>query len=242
MRPLITAILLLVLLQLGISQNQQVHRFVGSRVITVESDYQYLLHTPDSQELAEEGKLPLIVFLHGSGERGTDMSTVKTHGPPKLADANPEFPFMVLSPQCPMGEWWDVQALDLLLDDVISNHPVDERRIYLTGLSMGGFGTWDLAILRPDRFAAIAPICGGDRMNAIDAPKYLRDTPTWVFHGAMDQVVKLEASSRIVKALNDAGGDVQFTIYPMAGHDSWTETYANPKLYDWFLRHRLPRP
>ncbi len=241
MRVLITVIFSAVLLHVAFAQRQEEHHFSGSKTMTVESKYQYLLYTPATKELAQDGKLPLIIFLHGSGERGADISKVKVHGPPKIVETNPDFPFMVLSPQCPVHQWWDAQALDILLDDVISNHPIDESRIYLTGLSMGGFGTWDLAILRPDRFAAIAPICGGDRMNAIDAPIYLKDMPTWVFHGAMDQVVKLDASSRIVKALDEAGGNVQFTVYPMAGHDSWTETYANPKLYEWFLRHTRPR-
>lgn len=239
MRILLTFFFLSSTCLLLLSQSQVEHQFRGTKTIVVDVDYQYLLFTPTNQELVENGKLPLIIFLHGAGERGADLNLVKVHGPPKIAETNDEFPFMVLSPQCSLGEWWNAGALDLLIDDVVKNNPVDLNRIYLTGLSMGGFGTWDLAILRPDRFAAIAPICGGSLMNSFAAPQAIKDVPTWVFHGAMDQVVPLEASSRIVKALKNAESTVQFTIYPMAGHDSWTETYSNPKLYDWFLSHSL---
>ena len=239
MRPFLTLILLIVTLYTVEAQVQSEHLFKGSASVTVESEYKYLLYSPSNKELAQNGKLPLIIFLHGAGERGDDLSLVKVHGPPKIVETNSEFPFIVLSPQCQKDKWWEAAALDLLIDEVISHHDVDPTRIYLTGLSMGGFGTWDLAILRPDRFAAIAPICGGSLTNSFEAPRQIKDVPTWVFHGAMDQVVPLEASSKIVKALRDAGSDVKYTIYPMAGHDSWTETYSNPKLYEWFLSYSL---
>ncbi len=202
---------------------------------TVPFEYDYLLFTPTNKvHQNKSGKLPLIVFLHGAGERGTDIQKVKVHGPPKLAEQNADFPFMVLSPQCPENQRWDARALSELLDHIIANHQVDRSRIYLTGLSMGGQGTYDLAILRPNTFAAIAPICGGDYMHAYSA-SIIKELPIWVFHGAMDEVVPLDNSVRIVKALKNLKADVQFTIYPMAGHDSWTETYLNEKLYTWFL-------
>jgi predicted peptidase len=112
---------------------------------------------------------------------------------------------------------------------------VDPDRVYLTGLSMGGYGTWSLAAAHPERFAAIVPICGGG--NPADAAK-LASLPVWVFHGAKDPTVPLERSKEMVEAIKSAGGNPRFTIYPEAGHDSWTETYNNPELYQWLLEQK----
>jgi predicted peptidase len=176
----------------------------------------------------------LIVFLHGAAERGADLRRVKRHGLPRLLDRRPEFPFVVVSPQCPRDAWWSLPVLTALLDDVCARHAVDPERIYLTGLSMGGFGTWAWAIAEPHRFAAIAPICGGGRPAQVCAIRHL---PVWVFHGARDTVVPLQRSEEMVRALEACGGNIRFTVYPRAKHDSWTRTYANPELYDWFLQH-----
>jgi len=144
-------------------------------------------------------------------------------------------PFILVCPQCPRDQWWDNDVLNALLDEIIARHPVDTECVYLTGISMGGFGTWSLAIEHPERFAAIAPICGG-------GPPYvahrLERTPVWAFHGARDDIVPLQESERMVEAVRAAGGDAKLTIYPEAGHNSWTETYKNPELYEWFLGHR----
>jgi predicted peptidase len=113
---------------------------------------------------------------------------------------------------------------------------VDVNRIYLTGLSMGGYGSWTLAAAHPERFAAMAPICGGG--DPADAKK-LKDIPTWVFHGAKDEVVPPKASEDMVEAIKTEGGDIRYTLYPEANHDSWSETYDNPELYTWFLSHSL---
>jgi predicted peptidase len=179
-------------------------------------------------------KWPLLIFLHGKGETA-EVERVKRHGPPKLIAAGQELPFVVISPQCPEDHWWDPQTLIPLIDTVCATHAIDEERIYLTGLSMGGFGTWTLALTYPNRFAAIAPICGGGSPYVVDRIAHI---PAWVFHGARDPVVPLYESERMVEALRRAGGDVKFTVYPEAEHDSWTETYANPELYEWFLGHR----
>lgn len=207
---------------------------------TIIVEYKYLFHLPGNLELASDGKLPLIVFLHGAGERGSDIELVKVHGPPKIVENQVRFPFAVLSPQCEAGESWDPVTLDLLLDEIVGQHPIDETRIYLTGLSMGGRGTWDWAMYRPDRFAAVAPICGwGERFQA----KKLMTVPTLVFHGAVDQVVPVQESSDMVQALLRHGNEqVKYTVYPKAGHDSWTETYQDPALYEWFLSHRKTTP
>ena len=123
----------------------------------------------------------------------------------------------------------------MLLDEVVESNDIDEDRIYITGLSMGGFGTWDLAAYSPERFAAIAPVCGGG--NTLDG-KLLINLPTWVFHGAEDKVVPASFSESMAAAIRKAGGRPKVTIYPHAGHDSWTETYENPALYAWFLKQQ----
>jgi predicted peptidase len=193
----------------------------------------YLLYLPDDYE--RQPAWPVLLFLHGAGERGDDLALVKLHGPPKLIEAGKKFPLIVVSPQCAAGRWWESFELAALLDEIGEKYKVDQDRIYVTGLSMGGFGTWSLAAYQPKRFAAIVPICGGGQPLLAHL---LAHVPAWVFHGAKDSVVPLERSQRMVDALKQSGGNVQFTVYPEAGHDAWTETYANPKLYEWLLQQK----
>jgi|SaaInlStandDraft_1057018.scaffolds.fasta_scaffold20893_2 predicted peptidase len=201
---------------------------------SLEIELDYLLSLPENYESKDEW--PLILFLHGAGERGDNLDRVKIHGPPKLIASGEKLPFIVVSPQCPKDRWWNAVELTALLDEIVEKHNVDESRIYVTGLSMGGFGTWSLAMYSPKRFAAIAPICGGgDRQFG----KYLKDIPAWIFHGAKDSAVPVQRSIEMAEAIKKSGGDPKLTIYPEANHDSWTESYANPELYDWFLSHRI---
>ena len=199
--------------------------------IPVEMGYQ--LYLPD--DYANQESWPLVLFLHGSGERGDDLELVKKHGPPRLIQDGKDFPFIVVSPQCPGGVSWEPIFLNALLDDVISKHKVDKDRIYVTGLSMGGFGTWALAAASPDRFAAIAPICGGGETRWARRISHL---PTWVFHGAKDKAVPVELSQEMVDAMKAKGGEPKLTIYPDAEHDSWTDTYNNPEFYEWLLAQK----
>ena len=229
-------ILLLLLSSFALVAQQSAEEFKAK--IKTEVKYQYLLFKASNDYHAKDGKFPLLIFLHGSGERGTDISLVKKHGPPKMVEEQDNFPFYVLSPQCPTGQRWDALGVKALIDKIVKDNPIDKNRIYLTGLSMGGFGTWDLAIKYPDYFAAIAPVCGGGFVHAFQAEQ-IKHLPIWVFHGALDNVVPVESSVRIVRALEALEADVQFTIYPKAWHDSWTETYANDELYLWFLGHEL---
>ncbi len=195
----------------------------------------YLLYLPKEYGKESNRRWPLILFLHGAGERGRDLNKVKAFGPPKLVADGQDLPFVIVSPQVPDRSTWDVDALDALLGDLAKQYAVDEDRVYLTGMSMGGAGTWRLATAHPERFAAIAPICGwGDPGTA----RRLASMPTWVFHGAKDDQVPLQASEEMVEALKQAGNEPRFTIYPDAGHDSWTPTYNNPDLFAWFLSHR----
>jgi predicted peptidase len=200
---------------------------------TVKVSMKYLIYLPKDYD--EKAAWPLLLFLHGSGERGDDLDLVKVHGPPKLIEAGKQFPFIVVSPQCPKNHSWEPYQLLALLDEVCEKYKVDKNRIYLTGISMGGFGTWALAAHVPDRFAAIVPICGGGEVaNA----KRLARIPTWVFHGAKDTTVPLERSQKMVDALKKNGGDPKFTIYPDAEHDSWTQAYDTPELYEWLLQQK----
>ena len=193
----------------------------------------YLLHIPPN---SEDGFHPLILFLHGAGERGDDLSMLKKHGIPKIVEQDQNFPFITVSPQCPIGSWWTekVEVLKGLLDQVVTSYPIDSGRLYLTGLSMGGYGSWALATAYPEVFAAAAPICG--RGNPSQAGR-IKDLPLWVFHGDRDIVVPFQHSQDMVMALKAVGSRVRFTLYPDTGHDSWTQTYDNPDLYQWFLKH-----
>jgi predicted peptidase len=203
----------------------------------------YLLFLPKGYDAASGNRWPLMLFLHGAGERGTNVWKVAVHGPPKNVATDPDFPFITVAPQCPEGQVWRNDALMALLDDVVKNLAVDPGRVYLTGLSMGGYGTWSLGLAYPERFAAIVPICGGGEMLSVllssgEKAKALQTLGVWAFHGAKDNVVPLSESQRMVDFVKRAGAsDVEFTIYPDAQHDSWTETYKNPKLYDWLLKH-----
>jgi predicted peptidase len=203
--------------------------------ITKRVKLKYLLYLPEGYRNAESAKRwPLVLFLHGAGESGNDLNKVKVHGPPKLVAQGQQFPFVLVSPQSPQFGW-DTDALEALVEHIKKEYRVDPDRVYVTGLSMGGFGTFALAAAHPHTFAAIAPVCGGG--EPIMARK-MKNIPAWVFHGAKDPVVPLERSAVMVKALKKAGDDVRFTIYPEAGHDSWTATYNNPELYEWLLKQR----
>lgn len=204
-----------------------------ARKATMEMDY--LLYLPKNYG-KEKKDWPLMIFLHGAGERGSSLDKVKVHGPAKLVDQGKDMPFIIISPQCPPGIWWpnSIEKIMALIDETIETYDVDTSRIYLTGLSMGGYGTWATACTYPERFAAIAPICGGG-MPFIT--HNLADVPVWAFHGAKDDVVPLSESQKMVDAVNEAGGNAKLTVYPDLAHDSWTKTYDNPELYEWFLEH-----
>jgi predicted peptidase len=194
----------------------------------------YLLYRP-AEDVARP--LPLLLFLHGAGERGDNLQLVCQHGIARLLSEGAELPFLVVAPQCPMDERWNTESLLRLLDMVERSEGTDPDRVYVTGLSMGGRGTWSLAIAAPRRFAAIAPVCGAGDPSAV---RVIARLPVWAFHGARDPVVPLQRSIEMVEALRACGGNVRLTIYPEAEHDSWTETYANPELYTWLLAQRRP--
>jgi predicted peptidase len=181
-------------------------------------------------------KFPLIIFLHGSGECGSDLGKVARHGLPKVAATQPDFPFILIAPQLPtFKEWWSPESLDAVLDAALANYSVDANRVYMTGLSLGAYGVWDWACHRPDAFAAIVPIAGEGND---DWAGELKNVPVWAFHGAKDPAVSLAEEQRMVDAVNKQGGHAKLTVYPDLGHNAWDRAYADPALFDWFLSHR----
>lgn len=215
---------------------------VYSGEIKKQVSLEYLLYLPKEYDMDSEKKWPLILFLHGMGERGSDLEIIKKHGIPKIVENWEGFPFITISPQCPDNSTWimELDALYGLIKEVINIYRIDTSRIYLTGLSMGGFGAWHLAAAYPDLFAAVVPICGGtiEKIGFPERIKILKDTPIWAFHGAQDNVVPLWKSQELVDILEKYNGNVKFTVYPEAGHDSWTETYENKELYEWLLEQK----
>ena len=211
--------------------------------ITRSAEMQFLFYLPKEYQAKDGHRWPLMLFLHGAGERGTDVQRVAIHGPLSNVKQGKDFPFIIVAPQCPESQIWDNESLLKLLDHFIANYAVDTNRVYLTGLSMGGYGTWRLGLAHPERFAALVPICGGGNLiDAILGPRdkgdAIKSLPIWAFHGAKDSVVPLDESERIVKALKKNGvKEVKLTVYPEADHNSWTETYNNPELYEWLLKH-----
>ncbi|MGL6194693.1 MAG: prolyl oligopeptidase family serine peptidase [Thermoguttaceae bacterium] len=211
----------------------------GSIDETQKEFLKYWLFLPKNYDPKAETEYPLVLFLHGAGERGDNVDKVKVHGPPKLLDKaeyQEKCPFIVVSPQCPDERHWSAKQLLLLIDEIEKEYKVDKSRIYVTGLSMGGFGTFALALESPKRFAAVAPICGGGILP--EAAK-LVDLPCWVFHGEKDSVVSVRLSKDMVESIKNSGGKkVKLTLYPNVDHDSWTETYNNEDLYKWFLENK----
>lgn len=223
-----------------ISMHKRLH-FEKKISKTVEANY--LLYFPEGYNESDDKKWPLMIFLHGAGERGTNLSRVAVHGPPKLVKTQKDFPFILVSPQCPANDRWHDEAILGLIDEVVAKHRVDTNRVYLTGLSMGGYGTWSLATKYPERFAAVVPICGGGEiidvlLSSRQKAAALKSLGVWAFHGGKDPVVPLTESERMVDTLKKTGcKDAKLTVFPEAGHDSWTEAYNTAGLWDWFLQH-----
>ena len=180
---------------------------------------------------------PLVIFLCGSGECGDDLNLLTVHGWPRHAREGVDLPFILVAPQIPADRVWfgHIESLNAWLDHVISDLPVDQHRIYLTGLSNGGIGTWTWATNNPERFAAIIPVCGeGIETFAF----YLNTMPIWAFHGDADGAVSCDASRRMVERINAFGGNAKLTVYPGVGHDSWVPAYNDPDLIPWMLSHK----
>jgi predicted peptidase len=198
----------------------------------------FLLRVP--MDLKKGETYPLLLFLHGAGERGNDNKQQLKHDPTKLAPADVfgKNPMIVVAPQCPADQWWNGKTLETaiqLVKDIKKELPVDPQRIYITGLSMGGFGTWSALALEPKLFAAAIPICGGGDPNSVGK---FDKVPIWAFHGDADPVVKVEGTRSMIEALTKKGGKPKYTEYPGVQHDAWTRTYKDPELYVWLLAQK----
>ncbi len=194
----------------------------------------YLLHIPEN--LPEENR-KLMIFLHGAGERGNDLEVVKANGVPKLLDEGKDIPAVIICPQCPSDIVWTniIFAVKELIDATVEEFNIDKNLITITGISMGGFGTWEMGITYPEMFAAIAPVCGGG-MSWRTA--LLRDVPVWAFHGDCDNVVPIKNSLEMVDAVNANGGNAKLTIFHGVEHNSWTPAYRETTVIDWLLSKR----
>lgn len=199
-------------------------------------DLPYLRYLPEGYKTLNKS-WPLVLFLHGSGERGTNLKKLERQGLPKLGAAGRSFPFILVAPQIPEGQVWNEEPLTYLLDELETTLWVDRDRIYLTGISMGAFGAWDLATATPDRFAALLVISGGG--NPVEVCQ-LKDVPVWIVHGRQDDVIPVSWSEALAQRLERCGGNVKLTIYPDAGHDAWSRTYEDPAVIEWLLAQRLP--
>jgi predicted peptidase len=216
---------------------------------TADSRLNYLLHIPEGYGTEIGKKWPLIVFLHGLKQRGNKISVIAHVGLPKMITALRDFPFFVISPQCPLRTFWDrpktAVKVKETIDRVVGDYDIDTGRLYLTGYSMGGYGTWYIAALYPDLFAAIIPICGGGN---VETAKKIAHIPTWVFHGKKDSVVSIKKSYKMVDALEIAGSkSLKYTFYPRHGHNCCDATYSNTQVYKWMLmnskeRSQIPPP
>lgn len=202
-------------------------------------DFGCIITTPTGFDPQKES-IPMIVFLHGAGERGFDVSALKVHGIPKIFAADPDYKglrVITLSPQCPTHMTWNMLAAEVmeLIKKVCDEYNVDRDRVSLTGLSMGGFGTWEIGMQNPDFFSALAPICGGAMSWREGA---LKNMPMRVYHGDADPVVPVKNSIDAVERLRAEGGNPELTIYPGVGHDSWTYTYEQTDLIEWLVAQK----
>lgn len=207
-----------------------------------EEVYHYRLLKP--AKIEPDTRYPIVLFLHGAGERGDDNKLQLLYLPEQMAQPEwrEKYPCFLIAPQCRANKQWvevpfnskssqmpeqpgdQMQVAIGILDEVLKEFPTDPRRVYLTGLSMGGYGSWDLGIRHPERFAAIVPICGGgDETQA----NRLVDVPVWAFHGAEDQAVPVERSRRMIEAIKQAGGKPDYTEFEKVGHNSWTPAYSD---------------
>ena len=196
----------------------------------------YVINYPDDYE--EGKKFPLLIHLHGAGTRGNDISLVADTAVGPLGEINRgvKLPFIIAAPQCPGKTWFEYsETLLSLIDTLVAREDVDRSRVYLCGISMGGYACWQVATVRAELFAAVMPVCGGGMPWAAG---YLKGLPVWAHHGALDGAVDVSNSIDMYKALKRIGSEAKLTIYPDCEHDCWTPAFTNPEVYRWMLRHR----
>ena len=199
-------------------------------------DFQYLEYLPADYGTGK--RFPLVIFLHGAGERGDNVELTAVHGYLKHARKGTEYPFVVIAPQCPNDTYWGayIESLNALLDYALAHYDVDPDRVILTGLSMGGTGTWLWSLANPQRFAAIVPVCG---TGVTWFGGQLANTPVWACHGEADDCVDVTESIRMVQSIRRSGGKPRLSLYPGVGHNAWDNAYSDPEILEWILaQHR----
>jgi predicted peptidase len=204
--------------------------------------YEYLSYLPQDYDKDENKHWPLIIFLHGASLRGTNLEKIKKYGIPKLISEGKEFEFVIISPQCPLYEDWSKDIwFPTLFEEIKKNFRIDTTRIYLTGLSMGGEGTWYISEQYPGSFAAIAPVCGriSELPSIEDDVELISQLPIWIFHGEKDRVYQVKESDEMYRLLKEINPRIKYTRYPDLGHGATHDTtYERPDLYEWFLSHK----
>lgn len=206
--------------------------FIDTNVDSLE----YLIYYPKDYKSTSAEKYPLLLFLHGGGQSGSDINKVRQHGIPNLIENGKEFPFIVLAPQNPhLNKYWEEAPVMALLEKVIKEENVDADRIYLTGYSRGAFGAWSLAMQYHHVFAAIFPVSG-----AVPASYaiWMEKIPIWIFHGEDDPIISIKESEGIVSKLKELGHEPRFTRYPNTKHNAWDSAYATTELYEWMLSQK----
>lgn len=209
----------------------------GEKSIVLKEELRYYLSFPEKYFEKPNKAFGLLLFLHGGGDAGKALNELKENGPPKMMEEGYPFPFLVLAPQNPYKKkWWDVRAVNQLLDSIVKNNRVDKQRIYLTGMSRGGNAAWEMAVQYPDKFAALAVVCG---MAPTPYAHWLnKKTPIWVFHGVEDEVIPVSESDAMVNKLRGLGFDITYDRYEGVGHNSWEKAYANDELYLWLAKQK----
>lgn len=217
-------------------KNTMIYDKILSNRLIKRAELPYALYLPADYEQSNK-TWPILIFLHGSGERGNDLKGISRHGPFKLAKEGQEFPFIMVAPQLDNDDYWGAytETLNSMLDDLLEDYSVDPNRVYLTGISLGGNGAWLWSLANPTRFAAVVPICG---TGLYWYARRLSKTPVWAFHGADDEVIPVKESIDMVEQINRAGGNARLTIYNNIGHNSWDNAYNDPKLYEWILKQK----
>ncbi len=217
---------------------QSQSRLTSGEINTVsEETLKYYLYYPEGYDSNPDEEFGILLFLHGGGESGGTLDEITQSGPPKMLVEGKQFPFLVLAPQNPhKKKWWNTQALVQLLDDVVANNRVDDNRIYLSGLSRGGSASWSLAVQYPEKFAAMAVVCG---MTPLPYAHWIdKEMPIWVFHGDEDEVIPVSESDKMVRRLKSMGYTIKYSRYKGVGHNSWRKAYKTEELYSWLSEQK----
>lgn len=202
----------------------------------VKARYNYLLYLPDNYDSLKNW--PLMIYLHGGSQKGNDLNKLKAYGPPQLIDQGKKFDFIVASPQCPDGRYWSTENwFDSLYAELLAGYRVDTNRVYLTGISMGGYGTYITAMDHPGKFAALLALCGGCNDSDTSRICNLRNVPIWASHGTADDIVSINETKRIVNRLEQCNGKIKFTPLENEGHGIQF-IYEQQDIYDWMLAQR----